>query len=69
MYQSSDVLSFPIVLKNDHIFKQPQNTNWQSDNQGIYTCHSDDIEDCPLYPNIEQQAELDIHKIMKQIKP
>tara|TARA_B110000459_G_C16624237_1_gene503955 strand:- start:1868 stop:2341 length:474 start_codon:yes stop_codon:yes gene_type:complete len=69
VYQSSDVLSFPIVLKNNHMFKQPHNTNWTADNNDTYICRSNNPKDCPLYPKIEQQVEFNIHKIMKQIKP
>ena len=68
VYQGSEDLSFPIVLKNEHIFRMPKHTNWQAETDGMYTCHSDDTQDCPLYPNIEKQAKVDIHELMKGIK-
>lgn len=68
VYQDAEAESFPVVLKNDRVFTKPNHANWKAEADGTYTCHNEDPEECPLYPQIETQAELNIHELMRGIK-
>jgi hypothetical protein len=67
IYKGADSNTFPVVLQNNHMFKQPQHQNWiKSDN--TYNCLDGQVENCPLYPYMGKKAPSNLYDMLDSLK-
>lgn len=67
IYKGADSNTFPVVLQNNHMFKQPSDPNWIQSGK-TYNCLNDKVENCPLLPYMEKKAPTNLYDMLDSLK-